>query len=85
MTVITAIEVMVLRNVRDNERTRGVTDANRKEHDAAVLSLIQRGLVHYNPKRPRQRFNLTVTGREALDMAEQSNAVVLRKLAKEWS
>lgn len=53
------------------DRMRGVTLTNQAEHDTAVLSLLRRDLIRHNPKRPRQRFNLTFQGRAALDIAER--------------
>jgi hypothetical protein len=74
---LTEMEVMILRNVLDGDRTRGVTEDNRYEHDAAIVTLLKRGLLQYNQARPRQRFSLTVQGKAALDAAER---VVTRRI-----
>lgn len=68
---LSVMEQMILRNVLDGDRMRGVTLTNQAEHDATVLSLLRRDLIRHNPKRPRQRFNLTFQGRAALDIAER--------------
>lgn len=72
---LTPIESLVLRNVLSNDRMVGVTDANRAEHDAAVISLIKRGFVRYRPQRARQRFSLTSEGRDALAAYERAATV----------
>lgn len=66
-TPLTAIEQMILRNVIDGTHLRGVTLENQAEHDAAVMSLIRRGLINYNRHRPRQKFIVTTAGRQQLE------------------
>lgn len=67
---LTAIEQLILRNIRDDDHKRGVTDANRGEHDQALFGLIARDLVRYNPRRPTDRFALTVHGKAAIAEAD---------------
>ena len=82
--MITTLEASILRDVLDDARGRSVTDENQLEHDVAVRSLIERGLIRYNPERPKQRFNVTAAGRVELDAAERSKIITLRRIAKEW-
>lgn len=72
--LLAPMEQMVLRNVLDGERLRGVTLANQDEHDQAVIRMLKRGLIQHNPKRPRQRFSLTFMGRSELVRAEKHAA-----------
>lgn len=68
--MITALEQQILRDVLGGTRAQGITDENRVEHDAAILDLIRRQMISYNPKRPAQKFSLTYFGRTALREAE---------------
>lgn len=83
--MITALEALVLRNVRDGERLRGVTDANKEDHDATVMDLIERRLIAYNPRRKTNKFWLTTLGAAEVAAYERSNRLTLIGLAKEWS
>ena len=69
--LVTALEAAILRDVLDGTRGRSATDENRAEHDAAVGRLIDCGYIIHNPHRKQQKFNLSVTGRAALDVHER--------------
>lgn len=81
-TPLTAIEQMILRNVIDGTHLRGVMLENQAEHDAAVISLIRRGLINYNRHRPRQKFIVTSAGRQQLAAEEKRGPSVLLETVK---
>ena len=66
-TPLTEIERLILCNILTGDRMAGVTLANQKEHDDALVSLIRRGLVSYNGHRKRQKFLVTSAGRQQMD------------------
>lgn len=69
---MTAMEQMILRNVLDGERSRGIAEGNQREHDLALVDLVKRGWIRYRPERTRQRFTLTWSGRAELAKAERA-------------
>jgi len=70
-SALTEAELTILRNVRDGKRANGIDETNRRRHDEALVVLVRRGFVEYNPDRPlRFRFGLTDAGERALDAAE---------------
>lgn len=73
---LTALEMMIMRNVVDGTHRRGVTDENKAEHDQAFIDLVKRGLISWHRKRAR-KFDLTPTGCEALATAEEKQGEVL--------
>lgn len=73
---LSSLEMMILRNVVDGTHRRGVTDADKAEHDACFIDLIKRGLVSYHKKRAR-KFDLTPTGCKALADAEERQGEVM--------
>jgi hypothetical protein len=64
---MTSLDLRILRAILDGKRGADVSDEERREHDVALVGLVQRGLVSYSPARPAQKFLLTATGRAAFD------------------